>query len=139
VTLDDFTETWRTNAMGAFLAVRQVIPAMRQIGKGNIIFIGATASRRGVAGTAAFASAKAAQRSLADSLARNLEPTGIHVSLIIIDGVVDGLQMRTQMPDKPDSYFVQPDDVADIALSLTHQKPLASTFELEARPFGEKW
>jgi NAD(P)-dependent dehydrogenase (short-subunit alcohol dehydrogenase family) len=106
---------------------------------GNIIFIGATASRRGGAKTAAFASAKAAQRSLAESLARSLGPSGIHVSLIIIDGIVDEPSIRTKLADKLDSFFVKPDDIADTAVMLTRQKPSAWTFELEARPFGETW
>ena len=89
VTFDDFEAAWRTNTFGAFAAARSVIPAMKRRAAGHIIFIGATASRRGGAKTAAFASAKAAQRSLAESLARSLGPSGIHVSLIIIDGIVD--------------------------------------------------
>jgi NAD(P)-dependent dehydrogenase (short-subunit alcohol dehydrogenase family) len=97
------------------------------------------ASRRGGAKTAAFASAKAAQRSLAESLARSLGPSKIHVSLIIIDGIVDEPSIRTKLADKLDSFFVKPDHVADTALMLTRQKPSAWTFELEARPFGETW
>ena len=96
-------------------------------------------SRRGGAKTAAFASAKAAQRSLAESLARSLGSSGIHVSLIIIDGIVDEPSVRTKLADKLDSFFVKPDDVADTAAMLTRQKPSAWTFELEARPFGETW
>lgn len=135
----DFESAWRTSAFGAFLAARCVIPGMKQRGGGQIVFVGATASRRGGAKTAAFAAAKAAQRSLAESLAKSLGPAGIHVSLIIIDGVVDEPTARRQFPDRPDSFFVDPEDVADIAIMLTRQKPSAWTFELEARPFGEKW
>jgi NAD(P)-dependent dehydrogenase (short-subunit alcohol dehydrogenase family) len=123
----------------AFAAARSVIPAMKRRAAGHIIFIGATASRRGGAKTAAFASAKAAQRSLAESLARSLGPSGIHVSLIIIDGIVDEPSVRTKLADKLDSFFVKPDDIADTAVMLTRQKPSAWTFELEARPFGETW
>ncbi|MBV9387849.1 MAG: SDR family NAD(P)-dependent oxidoreductase [Chroococcidiopsidaceae cyanobacterium CP_BM_ER_R8_30] len=72
------------NALGAFLASKQVIPAMKQNGRGNIIFIGATASRRGEARTAAFAPAKAAQKSLAESMARHLWPLGVHASSLAI-------------------------------------------------------
>jgi len=103
------------------------------------IFIGATASRRAGAKTAAFASAKASQRSLAESLARSLGPSGIHVSLIVVDGIVDAPSIRAKLADKPDSFFVKPDDIADTAVMLMRQKPSAWTFELEARPFGEKW
>jgi NAD(P)-dependent dehydrogenase (short-subunit alcohol dehydrogenase family) len=138
VTFEDFETAWRTNTFGAFAAARSVIPAMKRRA-GHIIFIGATASRRGRAKTAAFASAKAAQRSLAESLARSLGPSGIHVSLIIIDGIVDEPSIRAKLIDKPISFFVKPDDIADTAVMLTHQKPSAWTFELEARPFGETW
>ena len=133
VTLEDFEMAWRTNTFGAFAAARSVIPAMKRRTAGNIIFIGATASRRGGAKTTAFASAKAAQRSLAESLARSLGPSGIHVSL------VDEPSVRARLADKPDSFFVKPDDVADTAVMLTRQKPSAWTFELEARPSGETW
>jgi NAD(P)-dependent dehydrogenase (short-subunit alcohol dehydrogenase family) len=136
---DDFEAAWRTNTFGAFAAARSVIPAMKRRAAGHIIFVGATASRRGGAKTVAFASAKAAQRSLAESLARSLGPSKIHVSLIIIDGIVDEPSIRTKLADKPDSFFVKPDDIADTALMLTRQKPSAWTFELEARPFGETW
>jgi NAD(P)-dependent dehydrogenase (short-subunit alcohol dehydrogenase family) len=77
---EDFESTWRINAFGAFIAARQVIPRMKAAGHGTIVFIGATASRRGGAKTAAFASAKAAQRSLAESLARSLGPLGMALS-----------------------------------------------------------
>ena len=108
VTLEDFETAWRTNTFGAFAAARSVIPAMKRRAAGHIIFIGATASRRGGAKTAAFASAKAAQRSLAESLARSLGPSGIHVSLIIIDGIVDEPSIRAKLAGKPDSFFVKP-------------------------------
>lgn len=136
---EDFEAAWRTNVFGALLCARLVAPAMKRRGAGQIIFIGATASRRGGAKAAAFAAAKAAQRSLAESLARALGPAGIHVSLIIIDGVVDEPSSRRLFPERPDSFYVKPDDVADTAVMLTRQKPSAWSFELEARPFGEKW
>lgn len=139
VTAENFEASWRTNALGALLASKQVIPAMKKNQRGNIIFIGATASRRGISRTAAFAPAKAAQKSLAESMARHLWPAGIHVALVILDGVVDIPAMRKRMPDKPDSYFIKPDDVADSIVHLTRQKPSAWSFEIEARPFGEVW
>jgi NAD(P)-dependent dehydrogenase (short-subunit alcohol dehydrogenase family) len=139
IAVADFEASWRTNAFGGLLAARQVIPAMKGAARGNIVFIGATASRRGVARTAAFAPAKAAQKSLAESLARYLWPLGIHVSLIIVDGVVDLPRTRAFMKDKPDSFFIKPDDVAEIAFQLTEQKPSAWSFEVEARPFSENW
>jgi NAD(P)-dependent dehydrogenase (short-subunit alcohol dehydrogenase family) len=136
---EDFEAAWRVNVFGAFVAARCVLPAMKERGAGQIVFIGATASRRGGAKTAAFASAKAAQRNLAESLARAFGPAGVHVALIIVDGVVDEPLLRASIADRPDSFFVKPDDIADTAVMLTRQRPSAWTFELEARPFGEKW
>jgi NAD(P)-dependent dehydrogenase (short-subunit alcohol dehydrogenase family) len=139
VSAADLEASWRVNALGAFLAATQVIPAMKKAGHGSIVFIGATASRRGAVKTAAFAPAKAAQRSLAESMAKHLWPAGIHVALVIVDGVVNLPTTRQRMPDKPESFFVQPDDVADSVLRLTQQRPSAWSFEVEARPSGEKW
>lgn len=139
VSLENFEAAWRTNTFGAFVAARCVIPAMKQRGSGQIMFIGATASRRGGAKTAAFASAKSAQRSLAESLARSLGPSGIHVSLVIVDGIVDEPLMRAKLADKPDDYFVKPEDIADTLIMLAWQRRSAWSFELEARPFGETW
>jgi len=136
---ETFEMSWRVNTLGALVAAQQVAPAMKRKGRGDIIFIGATASRRGGAKTAAFASAKAAQRSLAESMARHLWPEGIHVALVIIDGIVDLPRTREQMPEKPDSFFVRPDDLADTAFALTRQLRSAWSFEVEARPFGEVW
>jgi NAD(P)-dependent dehydrogenase (short-subunit alcohol dehydrogenase family) len=135
----DFEASWRVNALGAFLTAKQVIPAMKSARHGSIVFIGATASRRGGAKTAAFAPAKAAQRSLAESMAKHLWPAGIHVALIVVDGAVNLPGTRKRMPDKPDTFFIQPDDVADTAFWLTRQRPSAWSFEVEARPFGEPW
>jgi NAD(P)-dependent dehydrogenase (short-subunit alcohol dehydrogenase family) len=134
-----FEETWRVNAFGTFLAAREVIPAMKAAGRGNILIVSATAARRGKARTAAFAPAKAAQRSLAEAMAKQLWPAGIHVALVIIDGVVDLPATRKMMPDKPDDFFVKPDDVAATLHWLSGQPRSAWAFEVEARPFGEVW
>ncbi len=139
VSAADFESSWRINTLGSLLASKQVIPAMKAAKRGSIVFIGATASRRGNVKTAAFAPAKAAQRSLAESMARYLWPSGIHVSIIIVDGAVDLAGTRQRMPDKPDAFFIKPDDVADTVLNLVKQKPSAWSFEVEARPFGETW
>jgi NAD(P)-dependent dehydrogenase (short-subunit alcohol dehydrogenase family) len=139
VSAEDFETSWRVNTLGAFLVSKEVIPAMKAAKRGSIVFIGATASRRGNVKTAAFAPAKAAQRSLAESMARYLWPAGVHVSIIVVDGVVDLPFTRQRMPAKPDSFFIKPDDVAETAFVLTQQKPSAWSFEVEARPFGETW
>lgn len=139
VSAADLEAAWRINVLGAFTATREIIPHMKQRAAGSIVFIGATASRRGAAGTAAFAQAKAAQRTLAESMARHLWPAGIHVALVVIDGIVDMPRTRERMPDKPDTFFVNPNDVAQTVRWLTQQPQSAWSFEVEARPFGEKW
>jgi NAD(P)-dependent dehydrogenase (short-subunit alcohol dehydrogenase family) len=139
VSAADFEASWRVNTLGAFLTSKQVIAPMKQAKRGNIVFIGATASRRGNVRTAAFAPAKAAQRSLAESMARSLWPSGIHVAVVIVDGVVDLAATRQRMPTKPDDFFIKPDDVAETVLTLTQQKPSTWSFEIEVRPFGETW
>jgi NAD(P)-dependent dehydrogenase (short-subunit alcohol dehydrogenase family) len=139
ITPEDFENSWRINAMGLLLVSQQVIPLMKKQGKGNIVIVGATSSRRGREKTAAFAPAKSAQRSLAESMAKHLGPQGIHVSLIIIDGVVNLPRTRERMPDKADDFFVKPEEVANTAFWLTQQHPSAWTFEVDVRPFGEKW
>jgi NADP-dependent 3-hydroxy acid dehydrogenase YdfG len=129
----------QVNTVGLLAVSQGVLQGMKAKGGGSIIVIGATASRRGGAKTAAFAPAKAAQRSLAESMARHLWPAGIHVALVIIDGVVDLERTRARMPDKPDSFFVKPADVASTVYALTQQPKSAWSFEVEARPFCETW
>ena len=139
VTAADFERAWRINALGLFLAAREVIPGMRAKGKGAIVVVGATASRRGVAGTAAFAPAKMAQKGLAESMARHLGPAGIHVALIVVDGVVRSPAAQARFADRPADAFIAPSAVADIAAGLVKQDRSAWSFEVEARPFMEKW
>lgn len=139
ITADEFAQAWRVNALGALLCAQAVIPGMKAKGAGDIVFIGATASRKGGKMSAAFAPAKATQRSLAESMARALWPAGVHVALIIVDGIVDLAATREKMPGKPDDFFVDPAGVAETAWLLTRQSRRAWSFEVEARPFGETW
>jgi NAD(P)-dependent dehydrogenase (short-subunit alcohol dehydrogenase family) len=136
---DTFESSWRVNALGLMLVSQQVIPLMKKAGKGSIIVTGATASRRGGTKTAAFAPAKAAQRSLAESMAKYLGPFGIHVAMVIIDGIIDIPMTRERMPDKPDAFFIKPSEVANTVYWLTQQDPSAWSFEIEVRPFAEHW
>jgi len=139
ITPDEFEDSWRVNALGALLCSQQVIPAMKAGEQGNIVFIGATASRRGGANTAAFAPAKAAQRSLAESMARKLWPQGIHVSLVVIDGIVDLPSTRKRMPDTPVDELVSPQAVAETVMNIVNQTRQGWSFETEVRPWREKW
>jgi NAD(P)-dependent dehydrogenase (short-subunit alcohol dehydrogenase family) len=136
---ETFERAWRANALGCLVATRQVVGDMRRAGAGSIVVIGATASLKGTAGFVAFASANAAQRSLAQSLARQLGPEGIHVAHVVIDAVVDMPASRAMLPDRPDDFFAQPADIAESVYFLTQQRRSAWTFELDLRPFGETW
>ena len=136
---DAFEAAWRVNALGALVASQLVVPAMKRKGLGTIVLVGATASRRGGPKSCAFSSAKGAQRTLAESMARHLWPAGIHVSLLVIDGVVDLPSTRARMPDKPDTFFVHPGEVAAAVHHIVRQPRSTWSFEVEARPFGEPW
>ena len=105
----------------------------------NIVVVGAGAATRGRPLTVGFAAGKAAQRSVAQSLARAWGPEKIHVSYIILDGVIDGEKARQWMKDKPDDFFLQSDQIADAIVSVVKQKPSAWTFEFDLRPYGESW
>ncbi len=135
VTAAEFERSWRINALGALLAAQEVLPAMRKKKQGNIVFVGATASLRGKPKTSAFAAAKAAQRSLAQSMARQFAPEGIHVSLMIIDGGIGSAEM---LPDKATEQL-HPAHIADAAWYLTQQPASARSFEIDLRPQSESW
>lgn len=137
--VDDLDRAYRINTRGLFLCVKEVIGPMREAGAGSILVTGATASLRGKPFTTAFAAAKAAQRSLAQSLARQLGPEGIHVALVVVDGIVDLPATRERMADRRDEDFIQPAHVAETMLYLARQPRSAWTFELDVRPFGESW
>lgn len=137
--LEDFEATWRINVHGLVAATKAALPQLRQHDVASIVVTSASAATRGRANTAPFASAKAAQRSLAQSLARQFGPERIHVANVVIDGMVDLPRTRERLADKPDDFFVKPSAVADAIWTLCHQDPSAWTFELDLRPFGESW
>jgi short-subunit dehydrogenase len=136
ITSQEFEQSFRVNAGGLLTSAQQVLPAMRRQGRGQIVVVGATASLRGRPKTAGFAAAKAAQRSLAQSLARQFSPEGIHVSLLIIDGGIDD---PGTAPDQPAAARLRPEAIAAEALHLTQQDRSAWTFELDLRPLKETW
>lgn len=132
---EGFEQSWRVNALGGLVASQQVIPAMKKKGSGNIIFVGATASLRGRPKTTGFAAAKAAQRSLAQSMAKYLGPMGVHVSLLIIDGSI----AAAASADAERGEQLDPRDIAGLAHYLTTQPRSAWSFEVDARPSRESW
>lgn len=139
VTPEQFEQAWRINALALLVCGQEAARDMVPSGGGAIVVTGATASLRGGAGFAAFAPAKAAQRSLAQSMARLLGPQGIHVAYVVVDGVIATPATRRLLPDAPDEAFLRPEAIADAFLQLVRQDRSAWTFELDLRPFAEKW
>jgi len=143
-TSQKYYKVWEMAAFGAFLMGREVAKKMVPRKKGTIIFTGATASVRGGEGFAAFAGAKHAKRALAQSMARELGPKGIHVAHVIIDGAIDTPWVRKLFPEyvkekqKIDG-LMNPDDIAKNYLMLHKQPRSAWTQELDLRPWVEKW
>ena len=132
----EFEQCFRINALGLLCTAQQVLPGMRERARGQIVVVGATASLRGRPKTAAFAAAKAAQRSLCQSLARQCAPEGIHVGLLIIDGMIDAAGSAV---DSPQAKKLRPEDIAEEAFHLVRQDRSAWTFELDLRPLQESW
>jgi NAD(P)-dependent dehydrogenase (short-subunit alcohol dehydrogenase family) len=133
-----FEDVWRTTCFGAYVVASRALPRMLERGSGTVIFTGATASMRGGRRTAAFASSKFALRGLAQSLARELGPRGVHVAHVVLDGLVWSEQTRQRFaPDEKDC--MTPDDVASAFVSLAEQRRSAWTHELDLRPWLAKF
>ncbi len=130
---------FQVNVMGLLYLARELAPAMIEAGQGSILVTGNTSSIRGKANFAGFAPTKAAQRILAESIARDLGPRGIHVAYVLIDAVIDVPRMRERMRDAPDEFFIKPSAIADELWHLYCQDRSAWSFLTELRPFAEKW
>ena len=137
-TADDFEQAWRVACLGAMISAQSVLPHMIARGRGVIILTGATAGIRGAAQFSAFASAKFALRGLAQSLAREFAPKGIHVAHVILDGLIDEPQ-TDQRFGISQSTRMDPDAVASIYHELASQPPSAWTHEMDLRPFSERF
>jgi NAD(P)-dependent dehydrogenase (short-subunit alcohol dehydrogenase family) len=143
-----FRKVWEMACYSGFLAGREAARLMLPHGKGHLFFTGATASMRGGLGYAAFAAAKAGLRAMAQSAARELGPKNIHVAHLVIDSGVDTAWVRERIKERegadalaqlPPDRLMRPQAVADAYWSLYQQPRDAWTFEMEIRPFGEKW
>jgi short-subunit dehydrogenase len=108
-------------------------------GHGSMIFVGATSSLRGSARTHAFASSKHALRGLAQSLAKELGPRGVHVAHVVVDGRVRGERTRQRFGDVDDAQCIAPEALAQTIVQLIEQPASAWTFELDVRPSVERW
>ena len=130
---------FQVNTMALLHLARACAPAMVEAGEGAIVITGNTSAFRGVANFAGFAPTKAAQRILAEAMARDLGPKGVHVSFVAIDAVIDLEWTRKRYADKPDDFFCQPADIAGECFRLAHQPRSAWSFTSIIRPFGESW
>lgn len=130
---------FEVNVMGLLYLARALAPAMIEAGRGAIMVTGNTAARRGVPRFAGFAPTKAGQRILAESMARSLGPQGVHVAYFVIDAVIDLEWTRRWRPDEPDDFFIKPEAIAENVWYVAHQDPSAWSFEVELRPYGERW
>ncbi len=136
-----FEDTWRVGCFGGFLVGREAARCMTPQGQSTILFTGASASLRGRASFAAFAAAKAGLRAVAQSMARELGPAGIHVAHIVIDGGIAGERLRKNRPERVqqtgEDGLLDLDSIADAFLAVLNQQRSAWTHELDLRPFKE--
>jgi NAD(P)-dependent dehydrogenase (short-subunit alcohol dehydrogenase family) len=130
---------FQVNTMALLYLARRLAPAMVAAGDGAIIASGNTSALRGRANFAGFAPTKAAQRILAESMARELGPKGVHVAYVLIDAVIDLEWTRKRYPDAPDDFFIKPGTIADEVWHVAHQERCAWSFNVELRPFRETW
>ncbi len=137
---EDLERNFRINTTSLLYLARALAPAMIDAGHGAIMVTGNTAALRGMPTYAVFAPTKAAQRMLAQSLARDLGPNGVHVAYITIDAAIDTPWTRNPLhPDKPDDFFSKPEAIAEEVFHVAHQDRSTWSFDVELRPFAEKW
>ena len=130
---------FQVNTMALLHLARRLAPAMIEAGEGAIIASGNTSALRGKANFAGFAPTKAAQRILAEAIARELGPKGVHVAYVLIDAVIDLAWTRKRWPEAPDDFFIKPAAIADEIWHVAHQDRSAWSFNVEVRPFREAW
>lgn len=143
LTAEQFEEYWRIGCFGGFLAAKRAMPILAKQGSGSMLFTGASGSLRGRPNFSHFAVAKAGLRSLAQSLAREYGPQGIHVAHVVIDGAINGDRMRDRFGQYLDQLgadgALEPDSIADAFWALHTQHRSAWTQEIDLRPFKETW
>ena len=138
-----YRKVWEMAALAGFLVGREAARVMGPRGRGTILFTGATASLRGSAGFSAFAGAKHALRALAQSLAREMGPQGVHVAHVVIDGAIDTAFIAQNFPEryvlKDKDGILDPEHIAEAYWQLHRQPRSAWTHEMDLRPWMEKW
>jgi NAD(P)-dependent dehydrogenase (short-subunit alcohol dehydrogenase family) len=139
LTAAQFEEFWRICCFGGFLVGREAARHLAPLGRGTVIFTGASASLRGKAGFAQFAAAKAGLRMISQSMAREFGPLGLHVAHTIIDGGIDGERLRSRRPDVDADGLLNIDAIAESYWHIHRQHPSAWTQELDLRPYKENF
>lgn len=139
ITPEQFEAAWKTGCMGAFLFARALLPAMADAGRGTVLLTGATAALRGGKGFATLAVPKFGLRALAQSMAREYGPQGVHVAHVVIDGQIDTPRLRERDPDRPAHTLLAPDAIAETYWQLHCQDATAWTQELDLRPAVEQF
>ena len=138
-----FHKVWEMACFAGFLTIREAARVMQARGKGTILITGATASVRGRQGFSAFSSAKHGLRAVAQAAARELGPQGIHVAHVVVDGAIDGVFARTNIPDREERLgrdaILKPEEIAANYVWLHKQQRSAWTHELDLRPWTEAW
>ncbi|AYG57628.1 SDR family NAD(P)-dependent oxidoreductase [Rhizobium jaguaris] len=137
ITAAEFEEFWRICCFGGFLVGREAAKHLVPLGRGTVIFTGASASLRGKAGFAQFAAAKAGLRMISQSMAREFGPLGLHVAHTIIDGGIDGERLRSRRPDLEADALLNIDAIAETYWHIHRQHPSAWTQEIDLRPYKE--
>lgn len=141
LTTDEFESFWRVGPLGAFLVGREVARRIAPLGRGTLIFTGASASLRGKAGYAQFSASKAGVRMISQSMAREFGPQGLHVAHVIVDGGIDGARLHRLRPgvaeERGENGLLNIDAIADAYWYLHRQHPSAWTQEIDVRPFKE--
>jgi NAD(P)-dependent dehydrogenase (short-subunit alcohol dehydrogenase family) len=132
-------QNFQVNAMGLLYLAQRFLPGMVARGDGALIATGNTSAQRGRAAFAGFAPTKAAQRILAEAIARDVGPKGVHVAYVVIDAVIDLAWTRERFRDRPDDFFIKPAAIADEVFHLAHQDRSAWSFNVEIRPYREVW
>jgi NAD(P)-dependent dehydrogenase (short-subunit alcohol dehydrogenase family) len=132
-------DNFQVNTMGLLYLARRVAPAMVAAGRGAILVTGNTSALRGRARFAGFAPTKAAQRILAEAMARELGPKGVHVAYLVIDAVIDVPWARERHKEKSDDFFIRPAAIAEELWHVAHQERSAWSFNVELRPYAETW
>ena len=136
---EKFDECFKANCAGAFYAAQQVLPAMVEAGRGTVLLTGATAALRGGARFSALAVGKFGLRALAQSMAREFGPQGVHVAHVVVDGQINTPRVRGMVGEREEHTMLSPDAIAETYWRLHLQDPTAWTLELDLRPAVESF